>query len=319
MAKASLGVIAATAVTVLTLFLLPFTPRLAVYTAEVQRGDLVRSDLLEGLVAYREQFPVLGAQAGRLSAVHVQAGQRVQAGQLLFALDTTMEEQALATLTALRYTQEQALAAYDGAVQALAGNALEWAEKESALRQSIAAKQLRAAGDGLVEAVYVSEGDYVAAGALLGMVRSEEKCVMAVCPAGRGAQPGATALITVGNDAPVPARLVSVSAPDTAEGNAQRLCFFPVGEWGEAGQRVTVELIRTVERNVPLAPLEAFDSMDRLWVVENGVAAPLSADTARRNSEYVRVPESLLGAKVVLTPEGSGLTPGRAVKEAKAR
>ena len=41
--KASLLVIAATAVTVATLFLLPFTPKTAVRTAAVERGDLIRS------------------------------------------------------------------------------------------------------------------------------------------------------------------------------------------------------------------------------------------------------------------------------------
>lgn len=51
--KASLLVIAATAATVVTLFLLPFTPRTAVRTAVVERGELICSTLLEGVVRLR--------------------------------------------------------------------------------------------------------------------------------------------------------------------------------------------------------------------------------------------------------------------------
>ena len=55
--KASLLVIAATAATVVTLFLLPFTPRTAVRTAVVERGELICSTLLEGLSPTRMNSP----------------------------------------------------------------------------------------------------------------------------------------------------------------------------------------------------------------------------------------------------------------------
>lgn len=320
--KASLGVIAATAVTALTFFLLPFTPRLAVRSAVISRGDLVKSARLEGVVAYRKQLPAVSLQAGRLTAVHVREGQRVEKGQLLFALDATEEEQALAALAASRYAQEQALGDYGAAAAlVLAREAPAWEEKELALRRSIAAKRLRADGDGVVEAVCVGEGEYVAAGALLGVVRGEETCVMAVSQAGEQARAGMAALLTLGNDASVPARLEAVSAPEDGETGARRLCFVPLdgAALGTAGRRAMVELVNDIDRDVPLAPLEAVDSADRLWVIADGIATPIAIDTERRNGEYVRVPESLMGARVILSPQEDELTPGRAVKEARMR
>lgn len=322
MTKASLGVIAVTIATILTLFLWPFTPRLAVRTVTIERGDLIQSSRLEGVVAYQEQQPAVSLQAGVLKAVHVRQGQQVQAGQLLFSLDTAPEEQALAALAANRHNREQALQSCDQpALTALAADSLSLMEKELALRQSIAAKQLRASRDGRVEAVYVREGQIVTAGALLGVVRSEEKCVTAMCRAGEAPLLGTAALVSLGNDVSFPARLTSVGVPQQSDAGFQQICFEPLNATilTDPGQRTVVEMIREVEYSVPLAPLEAFDSADRLWVVTEGIAAPVSVDTSRRNAESVRVPESLLGARIILAPEGSGVTSGRAVKEAKVR
>ena len=86
--KASLLVIAATAATVVTLFLLPFTPRTAVRTAVVERRELICSTLLEGVVAYADEQPLIALQAGRVGKVYVCQGQTVRAGELLISMDT---------------------------------------------------------------------------------------------------------------------------------------------------------------------------------------------------------------------------------------
>ena len=101
--KASLLVIAATAVTVVTLFLLPFTPRTAVRTAVVERGELICSTLLEGVVAYADEQPLIALQAGRVGKVHVRQGQTVRAGELLISMDTDVQEQELAAVNQMLY------------------------------------------------------------------------------------------------------------------------------------------------------------------------------------------------------------------------
>ena len=100
--KASLLVIAATAVTVATLFLLPFTPKTAVRTAAVERGDLIRSTLMEGVVAYANEQPLIALQAGRVARVYVIQGQAVRAGDLLVSMDTSVQEQELAAVFGIR-------------------------------------------------------------------------------------------------------------------------------------------------------------------------------------------------------------------------
>ena len=107
--KASLLVIAATAVTVATLFLLPFTPKTAVRTAEVERGNLIRSTLMEGVVAYADEQPLVALTAGRVARVYVSQGQAVCAGDLLMSMDTSVQEQELTAVNRLLYEQETAL------------------------------------------------------------------------------------------------------------------------------------------------------------------------------------------------------------------
>ena len=97
--KASFVMIMVTAVTVTTLFLLPFTPRLAVCTVVAQQGDLVRTLVLEGMVRYRQEQTCLSLFQGVVNGVYVQAGQAVHRGDLLFSLDTEQQEAQLESLT----------------------------------------------------------------------------------------------------------------------------------------------------------------------------------------------------------------------------
>lgn len=55
--QASLSVIAVTLATVTTLFLLPYTPKIPVKTATIQRGNWTKTTLAEGVVQYRQQQP----------------------------------------------------------------------------------------------------------------------------------------------------------------------------------------------------------------------------------------------------------------------
>ena len=159
--KASLLAIAATAVTVATLFLLPFTPKTAVRTAAVERGDLIRSTLMEGVVAYADEQPLIALQAGRVARVYVIQGQAVRAGDLLVSMDTSVQEQELAAVNRLLYEQETALAAFgqmgEAALNA-AQTVLEARTRQTELRAAIASAQIRAERDGVVGAVYVAEG-----------------------------------------------------------------------------------------------------------------------------------------------------------------
>lgn len=330
--KASLLVIAATAATVVTLFLLPFTPRTAVRTAVVERGELICSTLLEGVVAYADEQPLIALQAGRVGKVYVCQGQTVRAGELLISMDTGVLEQELAAVNQMLYEQETALAAFGQAGEAAlsaAQTALQARTRQAELRASIASAQIRAEADGVVGALYVAEGAIAGEGGLLGSIHGTGLRVVA---AGRAEElanvaPGAAAMVTSAEGKALGAAVLGQSgAPelDSSTGQAmQSLSFLPMddGAWMGvgAGDRVVVELVQEALEDQALVPISAVDSRDRVWFVEDGIATPVEIDLTLRNDAYVAVPQEWAGKRVVLLPETASLYPGCAVKEARTR
>ena len=88
-------------------------------TAVVERGAFIRSTLLEGVIGYAQEQPLLALQPGRIARVHVQQGQRVSAGELLVSMDTEAQEQELAAVTRMLYEQQEAAAAFGQAAARL--------------------------------------------------------------------------------------------------------------------------------------------------------------------------------------------------------
>lgn len=330
--KASLLVIAATAATVVTLFLLPFTPRTAVRTAVVERGELICSTLLEGAVAYADEQPLIALQAGRVGKVHVRQGQTVRAGELLISMDTDVLEQELAAVNQLLYEQETALAAFGQAGEAAlsaAQTTLQARTRQAELRASIASAQIRAEADGVVGALYVAEGAIAGEGGLLGTVHGTG---LRVAAAGRAEDlanvaPGAAAMVTSAEGKTLGAAVLGQSGAPELDGSTgqamQSLSFFPMddGAWigVGAGDRVVVELAQEALEDQALVPISAVDSRDRVWFVEDGIATPVEIDLTLRNDAYVAVTQEWAGKRVVLLPETASLYPGCAVKEARTR
>ena len=321
-AKASLLVILTSALTVAVLFLLPYTPAQRVRTAVADRGDLMRSVLLSGTVSYLNQQPCVNVQAGRVAGVYVHPGQTVRAGELLFAMDTSAQEAALASLQKARYAQRAALEGQADAVAALAmERELAWQEQEAALRQSIEAAGVRAGMDGVVEAVYAREGDWLDAASVLGAVRDERKCVvaMAKCAALPLVQTGMPAAL--GENGLGPAVLSRLSAPD-AQSGTQRLVFTPAAQDQlakcEIGEAVTVEMLVETVRDCVLVPLSAVASDGRVWYVENGRARSDVPSSVRHGGEMAALGEEWEGRRIILLPDSARLTEGCTVKEAKA-
>lgn len=330
--RASLLVIAATALTVATLFLLPFTPKAAVRTAVVERGEFIRSTLLEGVIGYAQEQPLVALQPGRVARVYVQQGQRVSAGELLMSMDTEAQEQELAAVSRMLYEQQEAAAAFGQAGEAAfaaAESTLEGQKRQAELRAAIASGQIRAAADGVVGAIYTAEGEYAAEMSLLGTVHGEELSVIAAGRAAElaGVKPGAAAIVSGGGGENLGAAVLSqTGAPETDETTGQAmqpLSFLPAGTgaWTQArvGDRVVVELVCETLEDRALVPLSAVDGSDRVWFVENGTATPVEIDLSLRNDEFVAVPGEWAGRRVVLLPEASALYPGCAVKEAGTR
>lgn len=317
--RASLWMILITLATVITLFLLPFTPRTAVHTVKVEQGDLLRTLTLEGAVGYRYQQICAALSAGVVETVYVQPGQQVQKGDLLFAMDVSAQMKMLASLSRSQYTRQQE-AEWLAAWQSDAGT--EWE-----LRAQIEGGKVRADRDGVVRAVYVEQGDAVAAAGLLGVVSGEEKCVSALTYSQdvQGMQAGAAALLTTQAQSGA-ATLSALSAPEWNKGTAQsmqQLTFTPLHQDtladAEVGDPVETELLVQCMEDVALIPIGAVDSQGRIWVVEEGQATPQVIDISQRNENYVAADQKLAGARLILQPDAYSLWAGCPVKEARRR
>lgn len=324
---ASLGVLAVTLATVATLFLLPYTPKTPVRTATIQRGEWKKTSLLEGVGQYRRQEAAACLTAGILKRVYVAEGEAVEEGRLLFSLDSDEEERALEKLAASRRQMEQTVETFGQAASLWSLSAgMELETQETALRRSVALKQIRAGQAGRMGAIYRQEGEAVQAGELLGMIHSEERCIVSACRAESAArlQTGMEATIREASGKALGrARLVSIGAPaaNASGGEAVQTLVFELEEGGtcEIGARYVIELESETRSNVPLAPLEAVDADGCIWIVENGCAWRVELAASGRGGQAAEVPEELLGKRAILDPEESGLTPGRPVKEARAR
>lgn len=329
--KASLVMIAATAITVATLFLLPFTPREAVHTVIIGRGDLVKTTLLEGAISYEAQQPCIALSAGRVSRVNVRQGQRVQKGELLFSMDTAAEEEALSALALLKYEREQAAQSAEAVALIEAVSQSDWSlrQTEAELKARIAAGQIRANADGVVGGVYVEEGSYVSAMDVLGAVHAEQKCVVASMRATTAVNTMLGDVAAVRSAAEKELGLAVLSGAeqptvDAATAGFVQQCVFTMEEpqtlaGVEVGERVTLELLREAAKDQPLAPLSAIGANDLLWVVIDGKAYPQKVEVGSRNGQYAVVDEALLGSQVILLPDSLSLYPGCPVKEAKRR
>lgn len=313
--KASLIMILATAATVTTLLLLPFTPKTPVHTALVQSGDWFDVMRLEGVVSYRRQQNCVNLYPGTVSGVYVRAGQQVRAGDLLFTLDTSAQESLLAQLTGSRY-------ALQGAEWLTAlGNA---SQSEWELRSQIEAGKIRALEDGFVRAVYVETGDRLTAAGLLGVVGSDEKCVTAVARTQdlQKTPPGTAAVLTLRGEEAA-AVLEKVGAPAADEATMQVMQTLTLAADGltraSVGEKAGVQLLTDHRTNVALIPISAVDSQNQIWVVEEGKASPVVIDVSCRNEQYVACDVQMAGKRLVLQPEACALWNGCPVKEAASR
>ena len=88
--------------------------RLPIRVAEAQRGEIVRTSSTNGIVEPQVNFEAPAPYAGRVKAVYVHEGDRVEKGKLLVAMDDTEAQSRLAAaLTGLSSAQ----ASYDALVK----------------------------------------------------------------------------------------------------------------------------------------------------------------------------------------------------------
>jgi len=299
----------------------PVKETLNVETAVVQRGELVQTLLMSGQVCYSDQQPCISLKSGRIAKVFVEQGQEISKGDLLFKLDSAAEERALASLHEKKYAQKTAIAHLDGTVSAFTlQNELEWLNAEKLLLEGIAASQIRAEADGIMEAVYVQEGEYVPEMTLLGTLHGAGLYIAASAYAGEANHilPDAAAVVSAGQEN-IPVRLVKKMNGD--EARTQIFCFEAIKENGlnalSAGDMVRLEVTKNTEPISALIPISAIDADDRVWVVQNGKAYSRSITLGEYSRTHAAAELTWVGETVILHPETYDLVDGTAVQVKK--
>ena len=199
-------------------------------------------------------------------------------------------------------------------------NQLEWQSLEKQLKLSVEASQIRALSDGIMNEVYVQEGQYVEASALLGMMHGSNVQIAATINAydAFGLSSETTAVAVIENIS-VPVILVRKSGPDKQ--GTQTLWFKPLNEEAiknlQTGDYARLEITQKTNPVSALIPFSAVDPDEQIWIVENGKAYALQIETNECNRTHIRAELGLVGKSVILHPEQYELKNGMPVRVMK--
>lgn len=316
--KLSIGVMIATLVAVMALFFLPSPPRQSVTIATITPGATQVACMLEGVAISGQQQLMIAPSAGRIDKVYVQSGDKVTAGQLLARMDTRLEERALAQLDQQWHGwRRRADDAGDSGLNLLSG----FAEQRAGLIAAIECKQIRAAEDGTVENVHVTEGMYLSEAGMIGSLVGQQPKVTAFWMAQQGQTPapGMTAWWCAQDGTYLePLVLESVGAPVMQENALVYLLSF-TSVMGESsiitgGDEAPVCLLLEQEAAPAVAPIEAVDEDGFLWLLRDGAAVPVPANGQPYDDGFLQVQPELLGQQVILWPDRLSLQEGLGIK-----
>lgn len=304
--------------------------------------------VLSGTVRARQEAPLAFQLGGRIVSRHVEAGQSVRAGQLLFALDprdvATQEQAAAAQLAgaeaALANAQrdrerQQALVA-QGFVSAQSLDRLELALRHAQSQRDAAQAsasqtrnlrtytEVRAPRDGVVVEVMAEAGQVVHAGQPLAtLAQSGEREVEVFLPQPYPAPAGGVAQVLSGEPVAVTLREMAGAADPQSRTWRARYRLpdsAPPERWAlGAVVRVTLDrpdaAIPATAQRVPLAALDERADGARLWRVVNGQAEPVPVTVLALGSTHAHIQSPLAAGDRIVALGTHRLTPGMAVRE----
>ena len=321
-AAASLAMV----VTTLVVFsLLQHNNETTVQTAIVGIGDFLQTVPMVGTIEYEQKQNCIALRNGKIARVCVEEGQRVKKDELLFVLETTAEENALAKLSQVRY-QHQLVQGMGRITDLMAAqNEYQLLAQEAELKQRIEASYARSQADGVVSAVYIKEGMYVEAAALSVVVRGEEKCVKASTDTSEltGINSGTTAVLSRQGRVIGTGKVETVDEPLLMEEGCRQQVSLKMMDAGildryETGTTVSVELLTGVNQSQALIPMEAVDMNECVWWIEDNIVHAVKVDVSNHNRQFIALPSSEWeGRQVVLLPEQYELKDGCSVKAVK--
>ncbi len=307
----------------------------------------VGAQMLSGTVKARLESPVAFQIGGRVLTRHVEAGQAVRAGQLLFSLDPrdieASEQAASAQLaaaeaameTARRELERQRRLVEQGYVSAQTLDRLELGLRDTLSRLDAARAQatqarnargyadLRAPRDGVITEVSGEAGQVVSAGqGLAVLAQAGEREVEVHLPSAAAPRMGNVTNLQ-GATAAVQLREVAGAADSQSRTWRARYRIegpvmaeaWPLGTVVRLNLNPATTDSTHVGQRVPLAALDERSDGPRVWRVVNGQAEPVPVEVLALDASHARIRSPLTTGERVVALGTHRLTPGMAVRE----
>lgn len=313
--KASLAMLGITAVAVAALLTvnaargsLPTERAARVEMCQVTMGKVEQVLAVNGVVRYEMEYGAISPVTGVVAQVYVRQGDRVKAGQPLFRLNG--EAQAVAV--------SAALASQESLPEVIP------AELASSQLQEAAATleclTVRAAADGLVQQVNVTEHGGVLAGNVAMALSGEEQCIQcsAVLRDAEKLAPGLQARIYKEDVQLTMARVEEIAPAQVSTTTGQTVCqvkLIPERAIDlPLGATVEVEVILYGQEDVPVLPLQAVSDQSTVWWVADGRSYEIPAEIVMADEVccWVNLPEG-----ITVVCGGDAVDEGQRVKEMK--
>lgn len=310
--KASLMVLGVTAAAVISMAATGAQqrgmPAAKVKTCRVEIGSVEQVLAVSGVLRYEMEYGAISPETGVVAQVYVRQGDEVQAGQPLFRLNG--EAQAMTVSAAL---------AGQGTLPEIVPAGFTSAQTQEAVAQ-MEWLTVRAAADGIVQQVNVSENGGVMAGTLAVALSGEEQSVQCgvVLRDAAKLQTGMRARIIWGDEVLTMAKVKSISPAQVSTATGQAICQVALAPEHRIdlplGAMLDAEIVLYGQENVPVLPLQAITDAETVWwVAENrGYEIPAEMVMADEVNCWVNMPEGIM-----VVCGGEALQEGQRVKEMK--
>lgn len=283
-------------------------PAAKVKTCQVEIGSVEQVLAVSGVLRYEMEYGAISPVTGVVAQVYVQQGDEVKTGQPLFRMNSEVQAMAVS-----------AVLAGQGSLPEMIPSELTSAQMQEAAAQ-MECLTVRAAADGIVQQVNVSENSGVMAGALAVALSGEEQSVQCsvVLRDAEKLQADMQARIIYGDEVLTTARVKTISPAQVSTATGQTICQVELTPERKIdlplGAMLDAEIVLYGQDNVPVLPLQAITEADTVWWVAEGRGYEIPAEVIMADEVncWVNMPEG-----VTVVCGGEVPQEGQRVKEMK--
>ena len=287
---------------------LPTERAARVETCQVVIGDVEQVLAVNGVLRYEMEYGAISPVTGVVAQVYVRQGDRVTAGQPLFRLNGEAQAMAVSAALAGQESLPEVIPAE------LASSQL---QEAAAMLECLT---VRAAADGLVQQVNVSQNGGVLAGGVAVALSGEEQRIQCsvVLRDAEKLMPGLQARIYKEDELLTMARVEEIAPAQVSSTTGQTVCQVMLAPEQSIdlplGATVEVEVILHGQSRVPVLPLQAVSEQDTVWWVCDGRGYEIPAEVVMADEVncWVNLPEG-----VTVVCGGDEVSQGQRLKEMK--